>query len=282
MKRFAAVQVCFAFLLLVLVSAPACGAKTSSSDQPGAGALMMKSVPKNFAVEGYVFLDIAVMRNDFQDMYASYQDAFQLLGDYGIKFDEVDELANSGLALFLVRGRFNLARIREELGIRDYVKRDYLGVEVWESNAIDFKDWVAFADGMMLAGYKNNVINCIEVLVEGEDSLYLHDDVREVMERLPAGLDMSVAALESKNPLLAQGESLQKIDGSTMKLTVVHKYADEQGAQNGANEIAQDMQQFLSDALQDIDVQQEDQFVILTAKVAPEAIYARMTTNQVD
>jgi hypothetical protein len=275
-KGVTAVLACVALLILAIVFVPACGTSSSNSGESGASTLMMGYVPKEFAVSGYVFLDIAAMRDDFAGMYTGYQEAFRLLGDYGIDFDDIDRLANAGLALFLLEGGFDLPRIREELGIRDYVTREYLGVEVWESNAIDFKDWVAFVDGMILAGYKNNVVNCIEVMVDGKDSLYVHDDIRGVMDRLPNGLDVFVAALELRNPLLAHGESLERIDESTMKLTVVHKYVDEQAAQDGANKIAQDMQQLLSDALQEVQVQQQDQFVRLTAEVAPEVICARI------
>lgn len=272
MIRIAIVQVLIIVTLSSLVTMSACCIGNSDSNRISIGTLMMKNMPRNFAESGCVYLDIAAMRGEYKNLYSNYQESFQLLGDYGIDFEDVDWIATLGLSLFLLEGRFDLARITEELRIRDYTKRQYRGVEVWESNTGDIKDWVAFLDDMVLAGYKDNVINCIEVVIDGEDSLYDHEDIREVMVQLPAGLDMSVASDELNNNLLAHGESLENKDQNTMKLTVVHKYISEQAAHDGAQGIAQDMQRMLSNSLQEVQVQQEGQFVKLTAEVAPEAL----------
>ena len=278
-KRIVAALFQAAILVMSLVSGPACGTGSGLTPETGAGASIMENVPRQSAAGGCVFLDTAAMREGFQGLYASYRDSFQLLGNYGVDFDDVDRLVSAGLSLFLLEGRFDLDRVREELGIREYVRTGYLGVEVWESDAADYRDWVAFVDGTIVAGCRDNVIGCLEVMVEDGDSLCVHPDAGGVIDRLPGGLDMSVAAMDLDNPLLAQGESLQRIDDDTLRITVVHKYVDEAAAEDGAGQIARDMQGLLSQALREVRVQQEDQFVTLTADVAPDAISACMTSG---
>ena len=279
-KRTAAAACRTALLLLLLAAAfitgPACGQPGSLPAEDGASKGLVDWVPRGSAAAGCVFLDAAGLRDHFQGIYAGYRDAFRLLGDYGIDFDDVDQLACAGLSLFLLEGRFDPDRVREELGARDYLRAAYLGAEVWEGTAAGLADWVAMLNGILVAGYRDSVIDCLEVMVEGEDSLPVHPDVAGVVERLPAGLDMSVAALALDNPILAHGESLQRVDDDTLRLTVVRKYADPAAAAEGAGQIAPDMQGLLSQELRDVQVQREDQFVTLQANVAPEAIAAGM------
>lgn len=279
-KRTAAAACRTAVLLLLLAAAlitgPACGQHSILPAEDGAGKRLVDRVPRGCATAGCVFLDAAGLRDHFQGIYGGYRDAFRLLGDYGIDFDDVDRLACAGLSLFLIEGRFDPDRVREELGARDYVRAAYLGAEVWEGTAAGVEDWVALLDGIAVAGCRDSVIDCLEVMVEGEDSLPVHPDVTGVLERLPPGLDMSVAALALDNPILAHGESLQRVDDDTLRLTVVRKYADPAAAEDGAGQLAPDMQDLLSQQLRDVRVQREDQFVTLQANVAPEAIAAGM------
>ncbi len=263
-------------LAVALITGPACGQHASLPAEDGAAKGLVDRVPRACAATGCVFLDAAALRDHFQGIYAGYRDAFRLLGDYGIDFDDVDQMACAGLSLFLLEGRFDPDRVREELGARDYVRAAYLGEEVWQGAAAGLEDWVALLNGVLVAGYRDSVIDCLEVMVEGEDSLPVHPDVAGVVERLPAGLDMSVAALALDNPILAHGESLQRVDDATLRLTVVRKYADPAAAAEGAGQIAPDMQDLLSHGLRDVQVQREDQFVTLQAEVAPAAIASGM------
>lgn len=267
-----------AVLLLLLAAAlatsPACGRKGAPAAEDGAGRLMMHLVPRGCATGGCVLLDTGALRDGFPGIYAGYRDSFRMLGDYGVELDDVNCLAWAGLSLFLLEGTFDPGRVREELGIRDYARTAYLGVEVWEDSAPGLEDWVALPDGMMVAGDRDSVIDCLEVIVEGADSLHAHPDVAGVVDRLPGGLDMSVAAMALDNPLLAHGESLQRIDDDTLRLTVVRKYADPAAAEEGAGRIARDMQDLLAQALREVRVQQEDQYVTLRADVAAGTIAA--------
>ncbi len=260
--------------LAALLTLPACGRPGSAPAQAGAALRLLDGVPRGCAAGGCVFLDTAALREHFPGLYSGYRDSFQMLGDYGLGFDDVDRLACAGLSLFLLEGRFDPGRVREELGARDYVRRDYLGAEVWEATAAGLADWVALLDGRMVAGQRNSVINCLEVIIEGADGLSADPDVASVVERLPAGLDMSVAAMALDSPLLAHGESLQRVDDDTLRLTVVRRYADPAAAAEGAGEIARDMQVLLSQALREVRVQQEDRFVTLQANVPPPAVAA--------
>lgn len=281
MTKRTAASACRTVVLLLLLAAalvtgPACGRQAAPASETSAGQRLMDRVPLACAAGGCVFLDTAALREGFEGLYAGYRDSFRLLGSYGVDLDDVDRLACAGLSLFLLEGTLHPDRVREELGVRDYAPTAYLGVEVWEDTAPGSEDWVALAEGMMVAGHRDRVIDCLEVIVEGADSLRAHDDVAGVMDRLPGGLDMSVAAMGLDSPILAHGESLQRIDDATLRLTVVRKYADPAAAQEEAGLIAPDMQDLLSQALREVRVQQEDQFVTLRADVAPAVVAAGM------
>ncbi len=263
----------------ILICTPACAASARVPAESPAGPSMMARVPRACAAGGCVFLDIAALREHFQDLYGTYGESFAPLEDYGVNFDDIDRLASASLSLFVLEGRFEPDRIREELGIRDYARTSYLDTEVWERRAIDFADWVALPQGMVVAGSKDSVIECLEAVIEKDGSIYAHRDVCGVIERLPGGVDMSVAATGLDNPLLAHGESLQRINDETLRLTVVHKYVDDVAAEAGAAGMAPDTQELLSQALQEVQVRQEGQFVTLTAEVAPDVICARMTAD---
>lgn len=278
-KLFASALLPARLLLLALAVALACGplCRTPGDGPPEEtawGREMMGLVPLECSAGGCVFLDMAAMRDHFPALYAGYRDWYRLLDDYGVDFDAVDRLASAGLSLFLAEGRFDPERVREELGMRDYVRTGYLGVGVWQGRAAGAADWVALVGGMMVAGCRDSVIDCLEVIIEGEGSICAHSDVGGIIDRLPGGLDMSVAAMDLDNPLLAHGESLQRIDDGALKLTVVRKYVGPAAAEEGARDIAGDTQDLLPGALRDVRVQQEGQFVTLTARVAPAAIAA--------
>lgn len=263
----------------LLASVPACAAGEQVPAQPGFWSSMMARLPRECAAGGCVFLDTAAMQEHLQGLYATYRESFAALGDYGVRFDDVDRLASAGLSLFVLEGRFDRGRIREELGIRDYGRAAYLGVEVWQRDEGDYAEWVALPQGLVVAGCRDSVIDCLEVIIDDEDSLRRHPDVAGVAERLPGGLDMSVAAMGLANPLLAHGESLQTIDGQACRLTVVRKYSDAGAAESAAPAIAPDMQNMLSPGLRAVEVRREGQFLTLTAEVAPDVICARMTAD---
>lgn len=274
--RAAALALC---LSLLLASIPACSPGTRQPAESAAGSSMMARVPRECASGGCVFLDTADMRDNLDGLYATYRESFSALEDYGVSFDDIDRLASAGLSLLVLEGQFDADRIREELGIRGYGRTTYLGVEVWERSAADSADWVSLPEPLIVAGCRDSVIDCLEVIVEDEDSLHSHTDVAGVAGRLPGGVDMCVAAMALQGPLLAHGESLQRIDGQTLRLTLVHKYVDAAAAAGAAATIATDTQEMLSQALRAVQVRREGQFVTLTAEVAPDVICARMTSE---
>lgn len=237
-------------------------------------------IPQELAPAGCVFLDLAEMRDHYPDIYAEYKTSFGPLSDYGIELDQADRMASAGLSLFVLRGSFDLDRVREELRVRDYEPAGYLGIEVWEGGATGPSSWVAFPQGLTVAGCKDHVIECIEVMCEGKGSLGSVDDISDILSRLPAGMDVSTASLGRNDTLLAHGESLRPIDGGALQLTVVQKYVDEISAVDHAGRIASDFQEMLSNALEGIKTRQDGQFVVLDARLKPETISSTLAAGR--
>ncbi|HEY31865.1 MAG TPA: hypothetical protein G4O10_02020 [Dehalococcoidia bacterium] len=83
-------------------------------------------------------------------------------------------------------GDFGLKDVRGTLIEEDYVEGEYLGVEIWTG---DFEHTVAFIDNMIVSSYTTDSVKaCIRIHKNEEPSMYDNEDMKSVVDKLPASV----------------------------------------------------------------------------------------------
>lgn len=169
-------------VLAVLVpSTAACKSKDSFLVQ------VMQLAPEDAKEVGC--MDIKAMVED-PDLSFAYDEVIKSLSYEIVGVDDTDISAygiveidwESTIVLF---GDFNLEDVRAALEEEYFVEDEYLGVEIWTD---DYEDSVAFIDSMIVSGNKDSVEACIRIHENEESSLYDNEDMRAVVDKLPAAI----------------------------------------------------------------------------------------------
>ena len=238
----------------------------------GAGEIteMMNRVPSD--VESFGFFDMETMRTDDEVEYLySYLNGilFLVTGMCGVDLPDVQRFA-AGDETMLFEGEFDIPEMRQELEEDGYDQGEYLSVEVWEksSDYFSFSDsHIALWDDLVISGDEDGVNGCIDVIQGGDDSLYDKDSFKDVVDRLPKGamylLEASAFLDEGYDGLEASGMSVGGNDGSTLEMTGVLKFEDENAAQSTMDNFETDLENNEGD-LRNIDLEQDGQFVTVT------------------
>lgn len=265
MARKALVILVLAALLLSLVpSAAACifgGGGSGAADMID----MMKKVPED--MEFLMLLDINAVRTD-DDLKAIYEDEdFQrTYSEHFLDIEDIDRVGFGSVVLY--EGEFDLDDVREWLESNGYDEEEYKDVEIWE-----WEDWysrsVALMSGLIIAGEIDDVKDCIDVIEEGEDSLYDDRDIKDVVDRLPDGFMASVGYSSSGlywhyDDIEATGTSMAKHDSDSFEVTWIVKFEAEATVEDTIDGIRQDME---NDELRNINVTRDGQFVKATFEV---------------
>jgi hypothetical protein len=236
---------------------------------------MMAKVPADTTSLKYV--DVKALRSDadlakpYDAWKASVRSGLEVLA---VNYTDVNAFAqgsNADTHFTLLVGKFDLDKVRKELGDRQYDKGEYKGVEVWEkvvTSGSVMESRVALMGNLIITGNEDGVKGCISVMNAGGASWLSKADVNDVANRLPGGVyvdleEQELAGLVMKG-LGVYGVSAKKMDTSTLKIAGVAKFDSENHADDARSAIKNLMalQQFSN-----VNVSQEGLFLKASAEL---------------
>lgn len=235
----------------------------------GAVVDLMRETPHD--TDYFVYADTKAMADD-SDLHGlldiwKAQNETRLEG-FGISTDTVTRFLEFPAydideGVLVLRGDYERERVRAQLRNRNYNAKDWKHVEVWES--ADGANWLAVTEDSLIAGNRDRVRECINV-IEGESSLYDDQDAREVVDRLPRGIMMSFVKYTDTGPyegLLAYGDSYEKKDRERLKVRLVYKFGEPEDATRARETIRDDV----DEGFDNVDAKQDGRFIIVTGEV---------------
>ncbi len=257
--------------LMVLVAASLTGAGCSSGN---ALADMVAKVPGD--TMSFKYVDVAGLRgdDDLSEIYDAWKAAVDArLEAHGITSGDVNVFVfgtGTGMRYTLLKGGFDLDQVRDRLEDRGFDDGEYKGVEIWEpedGSGYDSDPRVALMDDLIILGDESGVEGCIKVMKEGDTSFLKKVDIKEVVDRTPAGLyvdlEKNVLAGLIVKGFEAYGLSAQKEDSDTLDIAGVAKFEDDDDAEDGADAI----DNMLKAVFEDVDVSQDGDFLTAAAEL---------------
>ena len=170
-----------------IVSIVSCSStsKEGASNNPVA-VQMLKMLPSNFG--GFGYYDIYKIRTDenlvpLSEFLQSELSLPEQINGLGILGDLPGE------DLYLWEGNFSLNQMLGNNSIGSY---NYEGFTIWTE---EYYDSVAMSDNISMSGRDSTIKRCIDVVNGKADSMY--DDVKDVVNRLPASFMLGIQVLNS-------------------------------------------------------------------------------------
>lgn len=233
------VTLVFVASLLLAVAGSAClGGDNGDGEASKAMLDMMKRVPDNFTM--FMFYDVEGIgaNEDWEDMLGDLDDT----GGMEVDMDEVDVMASGMTAEFdmimLMEGSFDDPT--DGLEMAGYTSETYNGVDVWVVGEGAFSNAMAFWDNLFVMGSEDAVKDCIDVIEDGEDSLYDNDDYGDVADRLGDGLIamlMEAEGIPDMEDAEVFGMSYAAKDSNTAKVKGVVAFVDEDAANAAMDDV---------------------------------------------
>jgi hypothetical protein len=243
------------FIAVVIASLGCLGGGGSAKD-------MAKMTPEG--TSHLIHYDLQTIRDDkdLDDVYESIEKNWpEKLDEYGLDIDDTNYEAAAG-SITILGGKFDLENVRDELDDAEFDKDDYKGVELWTGE----DEAVAISGDKVLYGDKDNVKECIKVMKGDQQSVYDdNDDFREVIDKLPGGIMMTVSYYYGYNEYdgeLVRGSVWVKEDDDTLKMKGVIKFKDENDAEDAKSDLKRD----LKEELDDVAVELKGKFLEYTGK----------------
>jgi len=235
---------------------------------------MMRQTPENAIY--FTFVDAKELRgdNDLEHLYEAWRDNLGgALDECGIVADDVNltamGAASEGVGYYLIDGSFSPREISDELDSLGFDEDEYRGVALWERNG----ESVAVMEDLFILGTGQGVRDCIEVIKGEKDSLWDNQDAKDVVDRLPDGINVKYIShpqYMAYEGMTAQATSLERKDEDTLKMTGVFMFEDEDAARDAVAAIKEDTG---AEEIERSEVKQDGRFVILTIEFGIEEMF---------
>ena len=235
--------VCILFILLTI---PVAFSSCAGGNQVGLNAATeaMKQIPSDY--EGYWYINVAQIRNDFdlRPLYDQLRASFGDVSGSGISVSDINAIAggatDSSVVCGIFSGNFDFNKIRKSLQDAGAEKTEYMNVETWTVQAKGQTQLYALTPGTIFMGTYYAGREYIDVITGKAKSLYENKDFRDVVDRSPA---MSVYAARAGEGFpsdiadcVAVARSFEKIDTKTIRMTFVGKFTDTTTASNSLSD----------------------------------------------
>jgi hypothetical protein len=216
---------------------------------------MMKRMPDDtaeFYVEDFK-KGRAIRAEEINEAYGRYLDVTEeTLLKWGIDLGEADIMAMciSDVFVYIISGDFTLDSIREKLEKSGHYQEEYREVEIWKerdnSGETCYEGPLVHAlinNTAILIGTERGIDGCLDVMDQGEASLYENCDFRDIIERLPEGLVVSCSIhwKPEVEGIIVGGFSLAMNNDGTQDFTWVGKFKNSEAAINGSDMIMSDL-----------------------------------------
>jgi hypothetical protein len=241
---------------------------------------MMKRMPDDtteFNVEDFN-KGRTIRAEEICEAYGRYLEvAEDALLEWGIDLDEADTMAMciSDVFVFIISGDFNLDNVRENLEKSGLYQEEYREVEIWKerdnSGETCYEGPLIHAlinNRLILISTERGIDGCLDVMEQGDASLYGNNDFKEIIERLPEGLVVSCSVhwKPEVEGIIVGGFSLVMNDDGTQDFTWVGKFENTVAADNAIDIIMNDLADDFN-------------FDMAIAQVARDGIYLTITAE---
>jgi hypothetical protein len=191
---------------------------------------LMQKVPVYY--EDFEFWDVKTLRND-ADLGEMYQIWYErrvefLEENYGLKSSSIDYLAQGEGLLDIYKAEYDIQAIRDRIAVDFYRDMTYEDTEVWKSEpAYDPQSvtggWV-LAEGLLVRGANNSNVDDYLRVTSGKELSTYDKNAAEVLARLPEGIMTRIFRYPYPEGLIVSGDSIEKVEGSTLRWTSVYKF----------------------------------------------------------
>lgn len=237
---------------------------------------IMAKLPGGSVDFGYWAVGELSADEDLAEIYSEFRTSSQAqqLMDIGVALFVVEEAARAlgpDGAVTVIEGDLSREDIERQLKDNGYAETRYRDTGIWTSAEQGELDSLALQRGTMFMGSNDNLRSCIDTTTRGQAySLYDHEYVRWLADRLPQGLIVNVHKAGSPSvqeyvDLIASGESYKKDREDRLKVTAVYMFQDSDAAGNARAEIGDRLE---NNGFTDVKVKQDVNYIHVTALIS--------------
>ncbi len=258
--------------VVLFAVASICGCSSGGKDFTG----IMAKVPGGSVDFGYWAIGQLSVDADLAEIYAEFRTSpqAQQLMDVGVALFIVEHAARASDpdgVVTVVGGNLNRKDIERQLSENGYRETRYRETGIWTSQEGDLVDSLAIQKDTVFMGSSDGLRSCIDVTAQEQAySLYDHQYVKLLVDRLPQGLIVNVhkadsASVEAYADLIASGESYKKERQDRLKMTAIYMFQDSDAAGNAISEIEHRLE---TTGFTDVKSKQEVNFIHVTALIS--------------
>jgi hypothetical protein len=240
MKKLSRIVLITTLFITALPVFSGCGEKAGTELSPSHLACieMMRKVPVYY--ENFDFWDVKTLRNDpdLEEMYKIWHERrVEFLEEkYGIKSSGIDYLAQGEGLLDIIKTDYDIKALRDRIAMDFYRDTSYEDMEVWKSEpAYDPQSvtggWV-LAEGLLVNGANNSNVDDYLRVTGGEELSMYDKNAAEVLDGLPEGIMTRIFRYPYPEGLIVSGDSVAKVEGSTLRWTNVYKFEGPEDVQS--------------------------------------------------
>jgi len=243
---------------------------------------VMKIAPENALSITYFDLDATKEDPDCEHMYDDMCGSIGSEMWRSIKISDISGYAIIGVergTLYLQIGKYDIKDIRNNLKEQGYTEGEYRASEIWTSDIYGMVMAYTFIGNMVICGDKDAVEACLRVHKNEEPSIYDNEDVKSVLDKLPAGIFHVIDAMSGEDimgkGLLTRSISICNLTAGDEVLDIKgwFKYESEADAKASLEDAKDSGEGFFFGTDVDIDVQLKGQFIEITGEMDIEDFY---------
>lgn len=236
--KFRRVIVLIFIMALAVLPVLGCQAEPQMEGSPARLACidMTQKVPVYY--ENFEFWNIGTLRKD-PDLAEMYQIWYErkvefLEQNYGIESTSIDYLAEGEGLLDIFKADYDIDAMRGRINADFHRDTSYQDMEVWKSEPSPDPQsvtggWV-LSEGLLVRGANySNIEDYLRVI--GGDELSMYDrNAADLLKKLPEGVLTRINRSPYPEGLIVSGDSVEKVEGSTLRWTNVYKFQSSEAA----------------------------------------------------
>ncbi len=240
-------------ILLMIVGVSICGCMEDNKSQANE---MINLIPKNY--NGFVYVSFKNIENsEYSSEYRSKilkslgmrtNGNGEKTGIYINKTKNIIITANNENyrqnVLMIIEGDYDFDKFKKYLKEERNISptENYKGFEIYLLGD-RYNSALTFYNDKIIAGTKNGVYDCIDVIKGDKEPLSKNEKVMEIFDKLPSdACIMLVGVGKSWDGTIARGHSIAFKDNDRVKVDIIEKYGDEKSAQKRYDELLKDLE----------------------------------------
>ncbi len=236
-------------VLLMIIGVSICGCMEDNKSQANE---MINLIPENY--DGFVYVSFKNIENsEYASEYRSKilkslgmngNDNGEKTGIYVNKTKSIILYDNynyrGGSAIIIMKGDYDFDKFKKYLKEEKNISptENYKGFGIYHLGG-RYDSALTLYNDKIIAGTKNGVYDCIDVIKGDKESLSKNEKVMEIFDKLPSDACIMLVGVGKRwDNTIARGYSITLKDNDRAKACVVEKYEDEESAQKKYEELS--------------------------------------------